>query len=276
MTGFYQGYKSAMDLHVTSSRLGSPTSAMTAKQLEEFGKRLNEGVKNIEVGPIGQDKFETIPLQHFDEIRRLAKLTDTKPSLHAPIVDLAGFSSGEQGSKWREEQRVSTEQQVVSILERAYKLTNGENVPVVFHAGNTFSQEYGVPYDEIKHPDGLQKEELYEEDGKIKRRFVATDIRALGIVNQDTGEMTRLDHEKKFRLGSDKQEIWDPAKRLRNLNATQWEDDKLKFERLQKWCVDVNNRQSRMAYKALYIKQEEWGKDNLKNFDEVVRVFSLA
>ncbi len=51
------------------------------------------------------------------------------------------------------------------------------------------------------------------------------------------------------------------------------EDDKLKFERLQKWCEDVNERQSRMMYKALYIKQEEWQKERLKNFDEVIRMF---
>jgi type III restriction enzyme len=53
------------------------------------------------------------------------------------------------------------------------------------------------------------------------------------------------------------------------------DDDKLKFERLQKWCADVNNRQTKVIYKALYIKQEEWDKDRLKNFDEVVRVFNL-
>lgn len=51
------------------------------------------------------------------------------------------------------------------------------------------------------------------------------------------------------------------------------EDDKLKFERLKKWCDDVNSRQSKMTYKALYIKQSEWNKDRLKNFNEVVRVF---
>lgn len=51
------------------------------------------------------------------------------------------------------------------------------------------------------------------------------------------------------------------------------EDDKLKFQRLQKWCEDVNARQTRVVYKALYIKQEEWEKDRLKNFDEVVSVF---
>ncbi|MDO8512421.1 MAG: DEAD/DEAH box helicase family protein [bacterium] len=52
------------------------------------------------------------------------------------------------------------------------------------------------------------------------------------------------------------------------------DDDKLKFERLEKWCEDVNSRQTKMVYKPLYIKQEKWAKDRLKNFDEVVRLFS--
>ncbi len=51
------------------------------------------------------------------------------------------------------------------------------------------------------------------------------------------------------------------------------EDDKIKFERLVKWCEDVNNRQSRIAYKALYVKQEEYEKNVAKNFDELVRLF---
>ncbi len=51
------------------------------------------------------------------------------------------------------------------------------------------------------------------------------------------------------------------------------EDDRLKFKRLQGWCDDVNDRQSKMVYEALYIKQDDWKKDRLKNFDEVVRVF---
>jgi type III restriction enzyme len=52
------------------------------------------------------------------------------------------------------------------------------------------------------------------------------------------------------------------------------EDDKLKFERLQKWCEDVNSRQNKVIYKALYIKQEEWDKNKPKNFNEVIKVFS--
>jgi len=52
------------------------------------------------------------------------------------------------------------------------------------------------------------------------------------------------------------------------------EDDKLKFERLLKWCEDVNSRQTRMIYKALYVKQEVWEKNKAKDFDEVVRLYS--
>jgi type III restriction enzyme len=52
------------------------------------------------------------------------------------------------------------------------------------------------------------------------------------------------------------------------------ENDKLKFERLQKWCEDVNARQSKVRYEALYIKQEEWDKNKAKDFDEVVRLHS--
>lgn len=51
------------------------------------------------------------------------------------------------------------------------------------------------------------------------------------------------------------------------------QNDLLKYERLQKWCEDVNNRQDRVVYKALYIKQEEWKKYKCGSFGELVRVF---
>lgn len=51
------------------------------------------------------------------------------------------------------------------------------------------------------------------------------------------------------------------------------EDDKIKFERLQGWCEDVNKRQDRVVYNALYVGQEEYEKNPAKNFDELVRLF---
>ena len=52
------------------------------------------------------------------------------------------------------------------------------------------------------------------------------------------------------------------------------ENDVIKFERLQKWCEDVNSRQSRVVYNALYVKQEEYEENKAINFDELVRLFS--
>ncbi len=51
------------------------------------------------------------------------------------------------------------------------------------------------------------------------------------------------------------------------------EDDKIKFDRLESWCEDVNNRQSRIQYKALYVQQNEYEKNKFKSFDELVRLF---
>lgn len=50
------------------------------------------------------------------------------------------------------------------------------------------------------------------------------------------------------------------------------DDDKIKFERLQKWCEDVNARQTRVIYKALYVQQEDYEKNPAKNFDELIRL----
>ncbi|MEK6948431.1 MAG: hypothetical protein AABX19_04275, partial [Nanoarchaeota archaeon] len=158
---FYKSYSNAMDspsrLKTRFSNLGSPTSPMVAKQLEEFGKSLNQGVRNVEIGTIQAEKFDFIPKEHFDEIRRLAKLTDSNVSVHAPLLDLAGFPTQGEGGAWSDEKRKSTESQVFSILERTHALSKGTNekgvvdqIPVVFHAGHTFSQEYEKGLKKVK------------------------------------------------------------------------------------------------------------------------------
>ncbi len=279
MTGFYKGYTSKSNEKHWA--LGAPSNPTIARQLEEFNKLLNQGIKNIEIGTISSDKFEQIPQQHFDEVRRLAKLTDAKPSVHAPLLDLAGF----QENRWREEQRSSTEQQVFSILERSHQLTikdkSGkiESVPVVFHAGNTFSQEYGVPYDEKNHKDGLYKEE-YEKDqnGNITVKKIPTDIRAMAVINQDTGEITGVAHEKKFRLGSDKEEIWDVDKRLRSLNASQWDQERLKLLNHQKEIEDLKEKmnikikQNEAIDKTNLSRDENYQQIHSTNFSEIERM----
>ena len=46
-------------------------------------------------------------------------------------------------------------------------------------------------------------------------------------------------------------------------------DDPLKIARLKQWCSDANERQKKVAYKMLYVKQEEWEKYTPKGFSEL-------
>ena len=270
-------------LRLSISNLGAPTSPLVAKQLEEFSKSLNQGMKNVEIGTISADKFEFIPKQHFDEIRRLAKLTDSHVSVHAPLVDLAGFATGEGGGgAWREEQRKTTEEQVFSILERTYKMSNGENVPVVFHAGHTFSQEYEKGAKRIKrNPETgevVTRKEIIngkEEDVPVIEQ---SDIRAIGVVNADTGQMTRMDYEEKYSIGKDKKTIWDPFTRLHSLNSTQWDDEKLKLFNYQKEIEDLKEKlnlklkQNEAMEKSGLIADKDYQSIHQQNVTDITRM----
>ncbi len=51
------------------------------------------------------------------------------------------------------------------------------------------------------------------------------------------------------------------------------ENDKIKFDRLENWCKDVNDKQTKVQYKALYVQQDDFEKNKHKNFDELIRLF---
>ena len=119
-------------------KIGAPLSIQSANQIEDMGKRLNEGIQNIEISAISPEIAGGIPEEHFEDMRRLAKLTDSKVSVHAPILDASGF--GEKG--WSEQQRIAHEQEFSSIVDRAGRI--GENVPVVIHGAN-FQGQIGDP-----------------------------------------------------------------------------------------------------------------------------------
>jgi len=50
-------------------------------------------------------------------------------------------------------------------------------------------------------------------------------------------------------------------------------DDVLKIDRLAQWCGDANSRQSKITYKMLYVKQDEWEKYHPKSWKELIKVF---
>jgi len=51
-------------------------------------------------------------------------------------------------------------------------------------------------------------------------------------------------------------------------------DDPLKIKRLKQWCKDANNRQSKIQYKMLYIKQDDWQKYQPKKYKDLIDIFS--
>lgn len=50
-------------------------------------------------------------------------------------------------------------------------------------------------------------------------------------------------------------------------------DDIEKIKRLEQWCQDASERQQKIEYKMLYVKQEEWGKYKPTSFKQLVEVF---
>ena len=215
---FHDTYETAMDSKyaLPLKRLGAPTSPMTANQITQLGQLLNQGIKNVEIGTIDPKQFETIPKQHFEEMRRVAKLTGAEPSIHAPLIDLSGFS--QQG--WDESHRVAAEKQAVSIMERAHQLNPDGNIPVNFHTSQA--------------PAFFWQKNLKEGE-KL----------AMGIVDQDTGQINMLKYEEKTRFGEPEKEIWTPEKSLENLNRTKWEQDKLQLMEFQKRIDELSDRKMR-------------------------------
>jgi len=123
-------YTQPMSYRENIERLGMAVDPRTANQLGELNLKLNPGVKVIEIQGISPEILESIPEQHLDEMKRLAKLTGVKPTFHGPLIEPSGI--GREG--WKEETRFGTEQQMESAVLRAHKLDPEGNIPVTFHS----------------------------------------------------------------------------------------------------------------------------------------------
>ncbi|MFA5060841.1 MAG: TIM barrel protein [Candidatus Pacearchaeota archaeon] len=145
---YFIGYK-----NLNPAQIGFPGSAMTANQLTETVNAIKQGVKAFEVTLADvQDVSQTIPKQHFKEMRALMKLSGVKPSVHGPILDSAGFTERGWGG---ETIRELNERRMLDSLEKAYEIDPSGKMPVVLHASNgTPGAEY-VP--DKKGEEGIRK-----------------------------------------------------------------------------------------------------------------------
>ena len=70
---------------IPAKQLGLTTDPRMANQIGALSQALNQGISVMEIGTLSPQVFETIPRQHFAEMRRKAKLAGAELTLHAPI-----------------------------------------------------------------------------------------------------------------------------------------------------------------------------------------------
>lgn len=199
---FSETYDEAMQPMYGTTRwahyyLGAPTGATTPAQLQEITKLANTGMMNVEIGSIDPSVWEAIPKQHFEEARRLAKLSGVKPSVHAPIIDLSGFGEERWGG---EEERMHAEEMMKDVVDKAAELTvEGQPVPITMH-GSRFPSKT-TTWDE-----------------KEKKEIVQNQT----FVNPVTGEVAQFKREERFYPGEEKK--WkETAQMADERNFTQWD-----------------------------------------------------
>jgi len=212
---------------IPAGKVGATASPQTPNQIGELTSRLNQGLKAVEIGAMNQRLLDQVPLEHFNEIRRLNKLTGSEASLHAPIqdLDLAGFT--QQG--WNEYEKKESIEKLKSAIDRAHYMDINGNIPVTVHAGGFPAQKW-------------QKEGLYEggeiEEGQKKLQDQRSEM---VLVNQDTGQMQSVRYKEKDYI-SGRKVAWTPEYSMDNLNRTSWDEEKL---RIMQWKKDMNEVQDR-------------------------------
>lgn len=202
---FYDGGSSSLDpesseffigYRFPASRVGAPTSIQTADQLRDVSARLSEGMKIVELQPLQPMTFETIPKQHMQEVNRLSKLTGSEVSIHAPMIDPAGFS--EQG-RWNELGREEAERQLRNVVERSHELNPHGNIPVTIHASSVLAAEY--------------------------KPKVEGEKEMMVLVNQESGEMAAAKREEKFYPEFKEKVIYTPMQQIERINDAEWENN---------------------------------------------------
>jgi len=180
---------------LSASRIGAPTKPDTANQIAEVTARLNEGMTTVEMGVLGPEVFETIPKQQFKEMNQLARLTGSEITVHAPLVDPAGFS---QEGHWSEANREEAERRLTDIMLRSHQLNEKGNVPVTIHSTATQIPAWTM-------------QKTSPEGGKSM----------MVIINKDTGEAAAVRREEKHFPG---EKSWSMQRQLEDKNKEVWEN----------------------------------------------------
>jgi hypothetical protein len=121
---------SSVGYQVDFGDIGMALDARTANQLGELNTKINPGQKRVEIGAARATEWESIPDEHFEEMRRVMEMTGVKPSVHAPVMEVSGY--GQQG--WSETEREQAERQMSDAVIRSHRLDPNGNIPVTMHS----------------------------------------------------------------------------------------------------------------------------------------------
>lgn len=202
-------YAASIGYQNSSSNLGVVANPTVANQLNEVISKIKEGVKNVEMGTLQSDLFESIPRQQFNEIRAITKLTGVRPSMHAPLIDPAGF--GEKG--WGgESARIDSERRLLDVIEKSQLLDDQGNIPVVIHSSSASPGAIFAPNKELK-------------PGQEGRFEVMKNI----AVNRESGQFAPLEREKNFHPMSPEDfdkggTEFTPEQKLHSINEAEWDN----------------------------------------------------
>lgn len=186
------------------SKLGVSTDPRTANILKEVSEKIAPGQKVIELSLIDLGSpIEAIPKQHFDEIKRLSKLTGVEVTVHGPITDASGVVEGRAFDEGRRQQ---VERKLLQALEKAHQINPDGNIPVTFHTSN---QLPGPTWE------------------KNEKGEMITAV--MPIVNRETGQINQVKAETEYCPELDKQgqivsKYHDVDKKLSIMNNTEWDN----------------------------------------------------
>lgn len=232
---FVDGYDDGnnSEFYLPFGQQGHPTGAFTPEQIKELGLRLNAGIQNVEIGALDPQKFQMIPKQHFEEMRRLAKLAGGSTSMHAPLFDPAGFRRmGEGGAVWSEEHRGAVERELKDTIEKAHMADSDGNIRVNLHSSND------VMAFELE-----KNKEKYGEEG----------IKGMWVVHPETGRTGMIPTEVEFGTKAAPGELRPkpPEEKLEDYNESLWEDSRLKL-RSMTHERDIFEAREKQRQEALY------------------------
>lgn len=184
--------------HVPSGSIGAPTKPDAANQISHLNQMVSQGIIPIEVGVLDPKIFDQIPKQHFKEMGRMEKLTGTKLSIHAPLIEPSGIDP-EGRRPWNNIYRTMAENQLNDMVEKVHDIKSKEPIPITIHSSGLPGTEYGM-----------------EKDGKEIRRLMA--------INRETGKFVPLEKETMYLPGKnlEKPEIREPKTEIKILNDSEW------------------------------------------------------